>query len=236
MGTINTRQKLTEAIATATSSREAFESAERILAVAQASVEGAHAAIAEFEGLDEAIAAARLAALKGDASRRLQDLISRQRDRLLAKEELAAAESTLELARVEMESARKAAGERQRAIGTAVIAILSEHVQTVEAELEKLEKRRRSLLAFLTGLALTPVGWEYLEPGARDATVARWVENAGFPLAEAGAWSQLIVGILAKLRESGSPRPEAPGPSMPLWKSFAEAVLQDPTVEAPPLP
>jgi hypothetical protein len=230
------RQALADAIVATPMAQGAFQSAQRILEAAQAQVDAARSSLAEFEGLDDAIASANLAALKGAAMERVQQLASRRRDRIVATEELAASEATLQLARAEMETSKVAADKQKHAIGNAIAAVLSEHVQTVRTELENLKRRRHDLLKFLSGLQLTPTGWEFMACEARDATVCRWIEQSGFPSGEAPTWSSLIVGVLATLRGEGFPTGNGPSTSAALWKDFAAALLQDPTAEAPPLP
>ncbi|HEY1810278.1 MAG TPA: hypothetical protein VGG42_17070 [Acidobacteriaceae bacterium] len=227
MPTTVARQKLAEAIAVSATAKDSLASAESILAVAKAAVDDARAALAQFDGLDAAIAGARLDALKGGDAARLETLSARQRDRLLAKEELSSAESTLELARGELEEAQAKAAELLPAVNTAATAVIADEVQQVALQLKETSRRVEYLRGLLRGLFVLPPNWQLMPESTRKVVIQGEIKKAGLPFGNSSAWERLSGEIAASLAD----KPGDGDRRADKWKDFADAILQDPEAD-----
>lgn len=231
------RQELREALAGIETARSAFEKAEKVAIDAASELEQCRTGLSVFDDLDEQMAKARLNALKGADPKVIDEMREAQRQRVLAKEDLTAAEKTLQLAQGEAANAKDALTGAEKARDRLVALIFSERVDEVIALIEELNSRREGLRSILKGLQMLVPGWEALQPTQLAQLMGAALSNAGLPSAAPEEWIGLELKILGALADKGN----FPGTVGDLakrkaeWKEFAEQILVDPAAEADPL-
>ncbi|HEX4065103.1 MAG TPA: hypothetical protein VHZ09_03690 [Acidobacteriaceae bacterium] len=230
------RQALREALAIVEELKAASLEAEKVSANALAAVEQASAALFVFDDLDSQIAKANLRVLKGADPAIMDKAREAQRQRLLAREELAVAEATLELAKSEAGKAAEVLAIAERSKDALVIGVLEEQAGKVIAELDSINAKRRSLQTLLKGLLLGSqgYGWDLLPRASKASFLQNNAAKAGLPFSGLDDWEPLHRRISSALMypvgESNL------DPAREWWKRFADAVAENPAAEADPLP
>jgi hypothetical protein len=179
-----------------------------------------------------------LSVLKGADSRALEETREAQRQRILAKEELIAAEATWRLAEEEAAKAAEVVAEAETARDTAVVTDISEYVEQIASAIEEVNRKRERLRDMLRALQVLSPGWEVLRMEQVKPLMRRALSDAGIPSVAPMTWAPLQYRIANLLADKGVPiglndvsgiRAE--------WARFVTSLIEDPAAaEALPLP
>lgn len=214
------------------------EKAKTVVEAAKADVELARAEAASFSDLDEDVVKSRLAALKGEPGAKTPDEIrDARRNRIVAKEDLHAADETLQVAERELADAHENVERVGRLCASHATGILSECATTLIAQWEDVSRKREALSTVLRALMPAPIA-EALAMPARENIVQMNVLNAGFPYGDMDDWLKLQRKIGEALARTHGPRDPGPGlaRARSYWKQFADSILADPASELGALP
>ena len=129
--------------------------ARAVVDAASTAVEQARAEAAAYAEIDEDAVKARLAALKGEpGAKSPEEIAEARRKRLLAKEELLAADLTLQVAQQELDEARGNVARAQKMCASHATGVLSECATDAIAAWQKLNEEREALRTILSALIM----------------------------------------------------------------------------------
>jgi len=233
------RQSLKEALSAEQRAREIEANADKIVRAASAALDEARAVAAQFVGLDEQVVKSRLAALKGESGAKSQEeLREAQRRRIIAHEEVSAAESTLAIAQSELAEAGGNIARICKVRDSWAVAVISERVGDVIAALQRVEEQRDALRAILSSLSIGDLPWQQVIEPQRSMAIQSSVSAWGLPFGTSEDWLRLHEKISAALTRTSERKDPASGVarSRAYWKQLADAVLADPSAEPASLP
>jgi hypothetical protein len=233
------RQMLRDTLEAQRRARVLADKAQLVVDAANAAVERATEDSAKHEQMGTDAIRERLALLKGDLSAKTpEEIREAQRGRLLAKEELQAADQTLQAAKQEMEEFHGNVTRAERVANSHATAVISECVTDVIAEWEKVNAERERLRVILISLIVANVHLDALPRAQQTNIISSAVVNARLPYGDAQDWKHLQNKVGAALSKNFA-QPD-PGPSIAkaraYWATFADAILDDHAAEQAPLP
>jgi hypothetical protein len=235
------RQALKDAIAGLAPTREEITTAQSVVERALASLSESRERLARFSNIDAEIPHQRLQVLKGGDPSRLEELKAMTRERVLAREEEAAALSVLDLANNELANGQKKLAAAESQVSVAAVQVLGAQISTVIEELIVVDQFREVLRTNLMSLGLPLVNgdWARLTADQRRNIVANAVSKAGLPNDPTESWQAIHNLIVLALSRTENAVRRAPDDTLVAklaaeWQSFAAALLTDPAAEAGP--
>lgn len=234
------REMLKQTLEAQERARVIEENAAAVAQAAMVAVEQARTDASRFADLDEDAVKSRLAVLKGEAGAKTPEEIRElQRQRVIANEELRAAEATLQVAQRELDDRRGNVERNRKLAASHATSILSECATDVIAAWERANEERERLRLVLQGLM--PVIGVPLEimPAEQQANIIRdSVTAAGLPYGDLVDWQHVQKKVGGALARRYAPMDAGPGiaRARSYWKQYADAVLADPAAEPAPLP
>ncbi len=233
------RQSLEQALEAHARARRIEEQAMVVMQAATAAIEQARAEVADFADLDEDLARSRLAALKGDPNAKKPDEIREaRRKRLIAREELEAAEQTLQAAQAELGQAHENTEHARKVCASNATSVISESASVLIQDWHRVNLERENLRMTLRSLVVAGVPLDYYRGSERSRIIQDFVSAAGLPFGYSLDWDHLqrkIGEVLTFNYESQDPAQEI-NRARAYWKQFADAIMANPQAELPPLP
>jgi hypothetical protein len=237
------RQSLRLSLEAKERARVLAKEAEDVVQAATAAVDEARAEAAKFADLDSEVVKSRLAFLKREPGVKSQEEIRASLNaRIIANEELKAAEETLQVAQSELADANGNIARSEKVCASHAISVLSEVASIVSAKLTTVNVERERLRMILQGLMLV-TGSENLPESTRANLIMSSASHAGMPVGDFRDWQHLLWKIgealeVSSWRKSLPPLDQATGiaSARAYWKQVADAVIADPAADPAPLP
>lgn len=233
------RQMLKQSLEALQRSLDVERKAGEVVEAASAEVERARAEVSSFAELEEDIVKSRLAALKGQEGTKSPEQIREdRRKRMIAREELHAADETLQVARRELEESRGNVARCQKLCASHATSVISERLRGVVELLAKVSLERERLRTILKAMILPQGEMGLLLEDQRMRVVRETVTAVGLPCGDPTDWLRIRNTLMEDLTIRYEPQDPGPGlaRAVEYWKSFADSILADPAAEQLPLP
>ena len=232
------RQMLAEVIAAQGRARAIADKASKVVEAAAAAVEQARAEAANADEAHEDSVKLRLDALKGNpAAKNPEQIREARRARLLAKEELTAADETLKAAQQELQDAHGNIARSEKVAASHCVAVISEATTDAIAAWQK-DQRGARLRAILGSLIMAHIDLNTVPKEQQLQIIRSMVSQSRLPFGDLEDWKHLQNKVGAALSHNYAPTDTGPSisRSRKYWAQFSEALLADPAAEQPPLP
>jgi hypothetical protein len=214
------------------------DKAQKVVEAASAAVDKAWEDSAKYEKQAEDAVASRLAILKGEPGKSAAQLREASRNRLLAKEELMAADETLRAAERELQESHDNVARAQKACNSHATAVISECATDVIAEWDRLSLERERLRTILRAFILVDGHLDALPAQQQASILESAAVKAGLPWGDYRDYKHLQNKVGAALSRNYAQPDPGPGMTraMEFWAQFAASLLADPAAEQAPLP
>jgi hypothetical protein len=234
------RKQLQEVLGAQGRARALADKAAKVVQDAALAVEQARSESVQHDEIAEDAVKSRLAILKGERpAKSPEEIRAAQRNRLIAKEELLASDLTLQAAQQELQEAHDNIARTAKVAASHATSVLGECVTDTIALWDSVNQERERLRVILDSLVMARVALDVLKPEQQHQIIQNAVVGAGLPFGgDAQGWRRIQDKVGGSLSRNYA-QPD-PGPSIAraraYWAQFADALLEDPAAEQPPLP